>query len=172
MRCERLELSRSFVEPFYALPVMTKTRLQSPATRSTNINSLVQRQTSEHESTLWEAQRSKRIFEIAQYNWIILPILLAIVYPFFYQLLNNPNNPYFHIPIDDAIFWNPGALMWLLMVLPSKPFHHFSMLATCWPCQPFQLSKRPAKRSFNRLLICLVTRGEQPDVVQRSLQPI
>lgn len=149
---------------------MTKTHLQSSATKVTV--SSAKSQSSGHHSSLWETQRSRRICEIAQYNWIVLPLLLAIVYPFIYRLFNDPENSYFYFPVDDTVLWNRGAAIWLLTVLPSKPLHHLSMLATCWPCRPFRLLKQPTKRSFNRLLICLVTRGEQPEVVQRSLKPV
>ncbi|KAF2164708.1 glycosyltransferase family 2 protein [Zasmidium cellare ATCC 36951] len=117
----------------------------------------------------WDAQRSRRIFQVAQYNWILIPLLLAIAYPITYRLLDNPETSYFHIPVDDSTSWNWGAFIWLVMVLPSKPFHHFSMLAACWPCNPFRLTETPTIRNFSRLLICLVTRGDQEDVVRRSV---
>ncbi|KAF2762996.1 hypothetical protein EJ05DRAFT_22765 [Pseudovirgaria hyperparasitica] len=119
----------------------------------------------------WEDQRSYRICQIMDYNWIIIPSLLAILYPIAYRLFSNPNT-IFYVPIDDTTTWTPSALIWLAMVLPAKPFHHFSMLATCWPCRPFRLTNKPAVRPFNRLLICLVTRGEQEDVVRRSILPV
>jgi hypothetical protein len=47
---------------------------------------------------------------------------------------------------------------------PANPSTVIPFLAYCFPLRPFQLSKQPVKRSFNRLLICLVTRGDQIEV--------
>lgn len=56
-----------------------------------------------------------------------------------------------------------------VLVLPGQPFWMLGALGSLVATRPFRISRQPVKRSFNRLLICLVTRGDQKEIVHRSI---
>ncbi|KAI2609827.1 glycosyl transferase family group 2-domain-containing protein [Hypoxylon fragiforme] len=120
----------------------------------------------------WHAVRSKRIFQVVQYNWIIFPVATVITYNLFFLLFNNPELPFFHIPTDSSLTFTRDTILWMVLALPNRPMGLLSFFGAWWPCRPFRLNNQPVKRSFNRLLICLVTRGDQQEIVERSVAAI
>ncbi|KAE8849287.1 hypothetical protein PTNB73_04958 [Pyrenophora teres f. teres] len=116
---------------------------------------------------MWNQKRTKCIFELAQYNWVIIPIIVAFIYRVLRWFGSEERGSY--IVIDNTIHVAWSSLLCSLLLGPASPPTVLQFLTYCFPLRPFQLSEQPIQRSFNRLLICLVTRGDQIEVVKRSV---
>jgi cellulose synthase/poly-beta-1,6-N-acetylglucosamine synthase-like glycosyltransferase len=90
------------------------------------------------------------------------------------------------VVIDNSKLWTTESLLFmsrsnqqpnvlclltpnLALVFPGQPFWIVGFVGSLFPIRPFRYSQQPIKRSFNRLLICLVTRGDQKEIVHRSI---
>jgi cellulose synthase/poly-beta-1,6-N-acetylglucosamine synthase-like glycosyltransferase len=60
----------------------------------------------------------------------------------------------------------------LVFTTPLQPLTLLNLAGYFVPMKPFRYASGPVKREFKRLLVCLVTKGDQPDVVKRSVTPI
>ncbi|KAL9051712.1 MAG: hypothetical protein Q9162_005862 [Coniocarpon cinnabarinum] len=119
------------------------------------------------DSASFENTRSKKVFQIAQYNWLTLPIATAVVFSLAYHYCKEENGGY--VVIDHSKLWTTETLLFTVLVLPGQFFWVFGFLGCFVPVRPYRNSQQPVKRSFNRLLVCLVTRGDQKEIVRRSV---
>jgi hypothetical protein len=59
--------------------------------------------------------------------------------------------------------------MGLSSTLTALPPFGFS-IGVCWPIRPFELRNRPRTRIFQRLIFCLVTRGENVETILHTIE--
>ncbi|KAI1266255.1 glycosyltransferase like family 2-domain-containing protein [Xylariaceae sp. FL1019] len=118
----------------------------------------------------WHRVRTERIVQVMQYSWLILPVIsvvmLSILQKFF---LRNPSSWVF-TEIDDTAIVNWYLIRWLICVAPTRPLRFTGFLFMFWPTNPFWIQQQPTKRSFTRLLICIVTKGDNVAIVNQSVR--
>ncbi|KAI0535646.1 glycosyltransferase like family 2-domain-containing protein [Xylaria digitata] len=118
----------------------------------------------------WHQVRSRLIMGWATYFWLILPIVASLFYLAYSQFIYGSPQSWLYIEVDELVTLNLPTIRWLILVGPTRPMSFMGVFFILWPSRPLWLRNQPIKRSFTRLLICLVTKGDNVEIVEQSVR--
>ncbi|GAQ44609.1 hypothetical protein AtubIFM61612_007697 [Aspergillus tubingensis] len=112
-------------------------------------------------------RHSNRVYAILEYNYIVFPITLALVFYSYREFVNAIG--YWVKVSDDG--WNSSAIKHLvlfgaILLLQMPPFGN--TLGLCLPIRPNKYANRPKIRRLGTLHVCLVTKGTNVQTVLNS----
>ncbi|KAI0869639.1 glycosyltransferase like family 2-domain-containing protein [Hypoxylon argillaceum] len=118
----------------------------------------------------WHQNRSRLIMRWATYFWLIFPIVTSFFYLAYSQFIYGNLRSWLHIRVDNVVALNVHPIRWLILIGPTRPMSFMGIFFMLWPSRPLWLRNQPIKRSFTRLLICLVTKGDNVEIVKQSVR--
>ncbi|KAI0100274.1 hypothetical protein GGR51DRAFT_575530 [Nemania sp. FL0031] len=118
----------------------------------------------------WHKNRSRLIMRWATYFWLIFPIVTSFLYLAYSQFIYGSPRSWLHIRVDNMVTLNVHPIRWLILIGPTRPMSFMGIFFMFWPSRPLWLRNQPIKRSFTRLLICLVTKGDNVEIVKQSVR--
>ncbi|KAJ9386718.1 CAZyme family GT2 [Paecilomyces variotii] len=114
-------------------------------------------------------RRSRRLFNVLDYNWIIFPLTFTALLYALYQL-----TVYTGLQqriVDRNALWTVDCLIlsipFLPLVLTQRP-PYAALWGLLLPARPFAYARSPKRRSFRSIRICLVTKGTNFQTVINS----
>ncbi len=104
------------------------------------------------------SRRSQYTLSFMQYGSIVAFVLVGVPLFFYSFVLLRPL-----ILIDDTIVFDFECFISLLIMMPGQCVSWFSVLTHLWPVNMDGYRGREKVRKFDRLLICLVSKGDNID---------
>ncbi|KAI0147078.1 glycosyltransferase like family 2-domain-containing protein [Xylariaceae sp. FL1272] len=125
-----------------------------------------------HSSSIeeWHRVRTERIAQVMQYSWLILPVISGVIFSILRTFFLSNQYSWLFTEIDDTAIVNWYLIRWLICVAPTRPLRFTGFLFIFWPTKPLRIRQQPTKRSFTRLLICIVTKGDNVEIVNQSVR--
>ena len=115
-------------------------------------------------SDMFFSRRSRFTLAILQYNAVVFLLVAGPAFCYFYYYTRPA-----HV-IDNSIVFDLACAVALLVLLPGDGLVWLNVLFNLLPPRPDRYRNQPKVRNFSRLLICLASKGDNVDAVERTVR--